>query len=87
MNSIFLVLLSMSVSGSILVLLLLALKPIIKGRFSQTWQYYIWLIIILRFLLPVTAEVNFMDSAVKYIESGIKATEQTSGQVELLPVK
>lgn len=80
MNRIFLVLLSLSVSGSILAILLLALKPLIKDRFSNTWQYYIWLIIIMRFLLPITSEVNLVGSVAQYIESGITATDQISGQ-------
>lgn len=80
MNNIFLILLSLSMSGSILIMLLLALKPFIKKRFSNTWQYYIWFIILLRFLLPITAEVNFMGYIAQHIESNITATNQTSGQ-------
>lgn len=80
MNNIFLTLLSLSVSGSILALLLLALKPFIKNRFSNTWQYYIWIIIIFRFLLPITAEVNFLGYTAQYIENSISVTAQTPGQ-------
>ena len=45
-------LLSLSLSGSLLLLLLLALKPWYQKRLSQTWQYYIWLIVVARFLIP-----------------------------------
>ena len=46
-------LLSLSLSGSLLLLLLLALKPWYQKRLSQTWQYYIWLAVALRFILPL----------------------------------
>jgi len=60
MNDLLLIFLSLSVSGSVLVLILLAIKPLVKKRLSQTWQYYIWLIVILRFLLPFTPEVTLI---------------------------
>lgn len=81
MNDIFLVLLSLSVSGSILTLLLLALKPFIKNRFSQTWQYYIWMIIILRFLLPITPEVSLIGYVAQSVESSITFPASAAGQV------
>ncbi len=48
------VLLSLSFSGSLLLLFLLLFKPLYKHTFSKTWQYYIYLIVALRFLLPIT---------------------------------
>ncbi len=47
-------LLSLSVSGTVLYLLLWVFKPFYKNRFSKRWQYYIWLIAALRFVLPFT---------------------------------
>ena len=44
----------LSVIGSAVTLLLLALKPITKRLLGGTWQYYIWLVALLVFLLPVT---------------------------------
>ncbi len=35
-----------------LALFLLAIKPITKHKLSHTWQYYIWLLVILRFYCP-----------------------------------
>lgn len=46
--------LSLSVSGTLLLLLLLGLKRFYQNRFSRRWQYYILLLAALRFLLPVT---------------------------------
>lgn len=52
MNEFMKVLLSLSVSGTLLLLLILGLKPLYKTKFSKQWQYYIWMIAALRFLLP-----------------------------------
>lgn len=42
-NTIFL-----SLSGSIIALIILVIQPFIKSRISKTWQYYIWLAVLLR---------------------------------------
>ncbi|MGL6198445.1 MAG: M56 family metallopeptidase [Lachnospiraceae bacterium] len=52
MIEIFTLFLSLSIAGTIIALILFLLKPIIQDRFSKTWQYYIWLIVIIRLLLP-----------------------------------
>lgn len=60
MNEIFLILLSLSLSGSLIALLLFLLKPILKNRLSKTWQYYIFLIVIVRLLLPFGPDTSLM---------------------------
>ena len=69
MNALLLLFLSLSVSGSVLVLVLLLLKPFLKNRLSHTWQYYIWLIVILRLLLPFSPETSGIASAVHYFQA------------------
>lgn len=49
-------LLSLSVSGTLLLLMMLALKRMYRKRFSRRWQYYIWIVAALRFLLPFTPD-------------------------------
>lgn len=44
------ILLSLSLSGTLLMLLVLLPKPLYRERFSRRWQYYIWLVVALRFL-------------------------------------
>lgn len=61
MNSLFLAYLSMSVTGTGIALLLLLLKPVFKDRFSKRWQYYIFLVVLLRLLIPFSPEINLMD--------------------------
>ena len=56
------ILLSLSVSGALLLLLILGLKPLYKNRFSKRWQYYIWIIVALRFLLPFTPNTTIVGS-------------------------
>jgi beta-lactamase regulating signal transducer with metallopeptidase domain len=58
MNDVLFLFISLSASGSILALILFMLKPLVKNRLSQTWQYYIWLAVILRLLLPLTPEIS-----------------------------
>ena len=56
------ILLSLSVSGALLLLLILGLRSLYKNRFSKRWQYYIWIIVALRFLLPFTPDTTIVGS-------------------------
>lgn len=58
MNEILKIVLSLSLSGSLLILVLLLCKPLFRARISKRWQYYIWLVIIARLLLPFTPETS-----------------------------
>lgn len=60
MNEIFLIFLSLSLSGSLIALVLFLLKPIIKDRLSKTWQYYIFLIVVVRLLVPFGPDTSLM---------------------------
>ncbi len=52
MNTMMQGLLSASLSGSLMVLVFLALRYLLNGHISRTGCYYIWLLILLRFLIP-----------------------------------
>lgn len=45
--------LGLSFAGSVLILLLMLLRPLVRERVSKRWQYYIWILVIVRLLLPV----------------------------------
>lgn len=62
MNNALITILSLSVSGSILALMLLAGKLFLKNRVSKAFSYYIWLLVLLRLAIPVAAPVNLMGS-------------------------
>ena len=52
------VLASLSVSGSLAIAVLLLLRPLLRGRASKRWQYYVWLIAVFRLLLPLSPEAS-----------------------------
>ncbi len=56
------ILLSLSCSGTFLIIILLLLKPLYKNKLSQKWQYYIWLVVIARLLLPFTTKYNILEN-------------------------
>lgn len=58
MNELLKVVLSLSVSGSLPLLLLLLGRPLYRDRLSKGWQYYIWLVVVARLLLPLSPEVS-----------------------------
>lgn len=43
---------TMTLTGSIVALLLIVIKPLIKNRLPKSVQYYVWLIVIAAFLIP-----------------------------------
>lgn len=53
MERFFLLLLRLSLLGSLLTVLLLLLRPLLRGKVSQTTFYYLWLPVLLRLCLPV----------------------------------
>lgn len=86
MNEVLKLFLSLSVSGSILALGLLAIKPLIKNKLSKCWQYYIWIVVILRLLVPFTPEVSVVGSFFAYLENAAAASTAVVEQ-ERLPAQ
>ena len=68
MSELWKLVLSLSLSGTLLMLLLSAGKHIWKKSFSKTWQYYIWLVVAARLLLPVTAPLNLVGGLMQPVE-------------------
>lgn len=62
MNDILKIFLSLSLSGSLMILILFLCKHFWKDKISRQWQYYIWLIVLARFLFPFAPETNLMGS-------------------------
>ena len=54
MSILFKSVLSLSLSGSLLIVLLFLLKPLFRDRIGKRWQYYMWMIVIVRLLVPFT---------------------------------
>lgn len=68
MNDLLLLWLSLSLSGSLVTLTLILLKPLLQ-RFSKTWQYYIWLLVILRLLIPFSPDLSIVGSLFQQAET------------------
>ena len=56
-------LLSMSLAGSILLLALLALRPLLRKRTTRVFQYALWLLVLLRLLLPLSLGFGLLPRA------------------------
>ncbi|MDD2502519.1 MAG: M56 family metallopeptidase [Desulfitobacteriaceae bacterium] len=61
MNEAVRLLLSLSVSGSILAVFILAIKPLIRHKLSKSIQYYLWIVVLLRLILPFSFEASMMN--------------------------
>lgn len=60
MNNLLKVILSLSLSGTLLILVFLLCAPLVKDRLGKAWQYYIWLVVAARLLIPFAPEANLM---------------------------
>jgi|GEM_PF-1885118 beta-lactamase regulating signal transducer with metallopeptidase domain len=87
MSNIFKEVLSMSLSGATLILLLFLLKPVLKERFSKAWQYYIWIIVLIRLLLPFSPEYGIVDNLFQEISLQESAASQPEAVTIMTPVK
>ena len=67
------VVLSLSLSGAMMILLLFLLLSLLKERLSKRWQYYIWLVVVARLLFPFAPEANLMAALFQGID---QASEQ-----------
>lgn len=81
MEQIFRVVLSLSVSGSLIGLLLLLFRPVTGRFFARRWTYYLWLLVIVRLLTPIHADVNLMDYLSNtLISTGTDLTDADNGK-------
>lgn len=69
---------SLSLSGSVLILVLFLCKPFYQKRLSRRWQYYIWLVVIARLLLPFAPKVNLTGQLLQKMEGPAFQTDFSS---------
>jgi beta-lactamase regulating signal transducer with metallopeptidase domain len=74
MNAVLKIFLSMSFSGSLLILALLLGKRFLKDKISRQWQYYIWLVVVLRLLFPFGPEVSLLGKTYQAVDQAITQT-------------
>lgn len=88
MNELFKTVLSLSLSGSALILLLFCLDPLFRGRLGKRWQYYLWLVVVARLLLPFSpaeSPVGRLFSRAEPPAPGGPAVSAPAGQTSALP--
>lgn len=72
LNSIFRATLLASAMGSVVALIIMLIKGLFKDRLSPNWHYYIWLLVMLRLILPYFptssySVFNVLNKPVEYI--------------------
>lgn len=72
MNEILKIFVSLSVSGTILILILFFCKPLYKYKLNKQWQYYIWLIVIARLLIPLAPQTNIVKTIFNKLDNSNK---------------
>lgn len=85
MSEAFKIPLSLSCSGALLILVLLLCRPLFRGRLSKRWQYYIWLVVVARLLLPLAPEMNLMGAVFQKIDNGATPNESISFVIQDTP--
>lgn len=82
MGDIFKMLLSLSLSGSLLLFAVWMITRMGRRRFSKAWQYYIWLLVVLRLLIPVTSSSSLVGSAFEWLTASSPAPSLVAFQGE-----
>ncbi len=86
MEKLFLNILSLSLSGAVIGGILILFHPLTRKHFSKKWNYYIWLILVIRLIIPAgfgfspfhmsyAALDASKGNAVESVERGIKTEE------------
>ncbi|WP_191400047.1 M56 family metallopeptidase [Flavonifractor sp. An306] len=78
MKALVLTLLSLSLSGSLLCLLLLAVRPLLRRVGGTTAAYYLWLLVLLRLVVPVGVgvTVSLPERGMEQAASSLPAVQQ-----------
>ena len=77
--------LRLSLFGSLLALALFALKPLLRGRVSRTVQYYLWLLVLLRLCIPAGLTLTLPEAPVVPVPAPAPAVTQTVQPVQTAP--
>lgn len=77
------ILISLSISGTLLLLLTYLFKLFYKNSFSKCWQYYIWLIVALRFILPFATNTTIVGSLFERIDTVTVSETNTAPAIEI----
>lgn len=73
-------LLHLSLWGSIMILLIFFICLLLHKKVSSQWQYYIWIIVMIRLLLPVTPEINLPSGSDRQTHDSPQMSQSNSNQ-------
>lgn len=77
MNDLMKIVISLSFAGSILAVLMFGMKVFFRNRVSKRWQYYLWLIVVLRLLLPFSPRTSFVGTMFSKMDSIVTQSNLT----------
>lgn len=80
MNEVLKVILSMSLSGGIVIIVLFLVLFLFGKKLSRQWQYYIWLIAIVRLLIPFAPQQNLMNVLLPSAQMAIDSIDNGSDE-------
>ena len=83
MTQIFRVILSLSISGGLVGLLILLLRPVTKRYFAKKWSYYLWILVLIRLMVPVHVNTNLMEYLSGRFMAVTAQQQKVSGNVSL----
>jgi len=75
MNSEVLIILSLSISGSLLALILFAGKLLFRNKLSKAFSYYLWILVLLRLVIPVSVPINAVNTLFDAISPDVSVPE------------
>ena len=85
MAQIFGVVLSLSVSGALVGLIILLIRPVTRKIFSKKWTYYLWLLVLIRLMIPVHADINIVEQLSTKITQMGRQWESTDSTASKVP--
>lgn len=68
----------MSLSGGIVIMMLYLVLLLFQKKLCRQWQYYIWLIAIIRLVLPFAPQQNLMNTLFQCAKPSISSIESSS---------
>ena len=84
LKQIFLCILSLSLSGALTGLLVLLIRSAAKRLLSKRWNYYIWLLVIGRLMIPVSVEIDFWHITLPISANEAQKADEILKQTETL---
>lgn len=78
MNEVLEVILSLSLSGGIVIIMLYLVLLLFRKKLCRQWQYYIWMIAIIRLLLPFAPQQNLMNELFQSAKLPISGIDNSS---------